>query len=136
MNSQDIRRIRWRVGMVAGGLVALMISGVLTAVGAQAATGCRVAYTVSSQWPSGFTADVGITNLGDPINGWSLVWTFPSGQRVTQAWNATVTTVNARHAGACRESASSAAHGLRSTHPIAAAPITLGTAKTTNPHTP
>ncbi|MFV2084851.1 cellulose binding domain-containing protein [Micromonospora sp. LOL_021] len=33
-----------------------------------------------------------VTNLGDPVNGWTLAWTFPSGQRVTHAWNATVAT--------------------------------------------
>nr|WP_281901717.1 cellulase family glycosylhydrolase [Phytohabitans aurantiacus] len=67
------------------------------AVNAQAAAGCRVAYSTTSQWPGGFTANVGVTNLGDPVNGWSLVWTFPSGQRVTQAWNATVTASGNQH---------------------------------------
>jgi endoglucanase len=66
-------------------------------VSAQAAAGCRVAYTVPSQWPGGFTGNVTVTNLGDPITGWSLVWTFPSGQRVTQAWNATVTAAGSQH---------------------------------------
>ncbi|MFC0529856.1 cellulase family glycosylhydrolase [Phytohabitans kaempferiae] len=91
MSPQTIRRSRLRVGMVAGGVVALLVSWMMVAVSAQAAAGCRVAYTVSAQWPGGFTANVNVTNLGDPLNGWSLVWTFPSGQRVTQAWNATVT---------------------------------------------
>ncbi|MDI5938421.1 cellulase family glycosylhydrolase [Micromonospora sp. DH15] len=50
-----------------------------------------MAYAVPSQWQGGFTADVSVTNLGDAVNGWTLGWTFPSGQRVTQAWNATVT---------------------------------------------
>nr|WP_173084475.1 cellulase family glycosylhydrolase [Phytohabitans rumicis] len=77
--------------MVAGGAAALLMAGTVMAVNAQAAAGCRVAYAVSAQWPGGFTANVNVTNLGDAINGWSLVWTFPSGQQVTQAWNATVT---------------------------------------------
>jgi hypothetical protein len=35
---------------------------------------------------------VTITNTGTtPINAWSLVWPFANGQRVTQAWAATVT---------------------------------------------
>jgi hypothetical protein len=34
---------------------------------------------------------VTITNLGDPINGWTLTWSSATGQSVTQAWNATVT---------------------------------------------
>ncbi|MEU7876101.1 cellulose-binding domain-containing protein [Dactylosporangium sp. NPDC049140] len=56
-----------------------------------AAAGCQVSYSVTSQWNGGFTANVGITNLGDPINGWTLRWSFTAGQTVTQAWNASVT---------------------------------------------
>ncbi|MBF9128807.1 cellulase family glycosylhydrolase [Plantactinospora sp. S1510] len=91
MNSQSIRKPRWRVGVVAGGVAALLVAGTMVTASAQAATGCRVTYAVSSQWSGGFTANVNVTNLGDPINGWNLAWTFSSGQRVTQAWNATVT---------------------------------------------
>src|SRR5581483_980937 len=43
------------------------------------------------QWSGGFQAGVTITNLGDAVSGWRLAWTFPSGQQVTQVWNATVT---------------------------------------------
>ncbi|GHJ16507.1 extracellular exo-alpha-L-arabinofuranosidase [Micromonospora sp. AKA38] len=48
-------------------------------------------YTVSSQWGGGFGAEVAITNLGDPLNNWTLTWSYGAGQTVTQAWNATVT---------------------------------------------
>ncbi|WP_438872153.1 cellulase family glycosylhydrolase [Paractinoplanes rishiriensis] len=62
------------------------------ATGAGAATtGCQVTYTVGSQWPSGFTANVAVKNLGDPVSSWQLGWTFPAGQRVTQGWNASIT---------------------------------------------
>ncbi|WP_239133628.1 cellulose binding domain-containing protein [Rugosimonospora africana] len=50
-----------------------------------------MSYTVSTQWSSGFTANVNVTNLGDPINGWRLTWSFSAGQTVTQAWNASAT---------------------------------------------
>ena len=73
------------IGLVAGG------AAVATTSAGAAAAGCRVSYTISSQWQGGFGADVAITNLGDPINGWTLTWSFATGQRVTQAWNATVT---------------------------------------------
>lgn len=54
---------------------------------------CRVAYAVSNQWNGGFGASVTITNAGTtPVNGWSLTWTFPNGQAITQIWNATATT--------------------------------------------
>ncbi|MEV0649075.1 cellulase family glycosylhydrolase [Phytomonospora sp. NPDC050363] len=65
--------------------------GILVPTAAYAAEGCDVDYTVQNQWPGGFTAGVNVTNLGSPINGWSLAWTFPSGQRVAQAWSAVVT---------------------------------------------
>jgi len=64
---------------------------VVTAPAASAATGCSVTYAMSGQWPGGFGANVTIKNLGDPITSWSLVWSYPAGQQVTQAWNATVT---------------------------------------------
>ncbi|MET7423539.1 cellulose binding domain-containing protein [Dactylosporangium sp. NPDC005555] len=85
------------IGVAAAGVV------VLTAPPASAATGCRVAYSVANQWPGGFGANVTVTNLGDPVTSWTVVWSFASGQSVTQAWNATVTQagsqVTARNAG-------------------------------------
>jgi hypothetical protein len=78
-------------------------AGVLTALPASAAAGCSVAYAVSSSWQGGFGATVTITNLGDALTSWSLVWSYPAGQTVTQAWNTTLTqngaTVTARNAG-------------------------------------
>jgi archaellin len=69
----------------------LLAAAALTAVDAQAAsTGCGVSYAVSTQWAGGFTANVVVTNLGSPLNGWQLTWSFGAGQTVTQAWNATV----------------------------------------------
>ncbi|MEU7917359.1 cellulose binding domain-containing protein [Micromonospora zamorensis] len=64
---------------------------------------CAVKYTANS-WNNGFTADVQITNTGSSaINGWTLTYSLPSGQQVTNAWNATVSqsgsTVTARNAG-------------------------------------
>jgi hypothetical protein len=58
-----------------------------TVTPAAAATGCRVTYAVASQWNTGFTANVNITNLGDPLTGWRLAWTFPGSQQITQSWN-------------------------------------------------
>ncbi|MFI7543560.1 cellulose binding domain-containing protein [Actinoplanes sp. NPDC049599] len=72
-------------------LAALAASGSTVAVASAAAAGCRVDYTVASRWDSGFTADVRITNLGDPVSGWRLVFPFTHGETVGSAWNATVT---------------------------------------------
>jgi len=51
---------------------------------------CSVTYEVTNQWPGGFGANVTINNLGAPINGWTLTWSFTAGQTVTQIWNGTV----------------------------------------------
>jgi endo-1,4-beta-xylanase len=54
---------------------------------------CQVAYSASN-WSgtNGFTGSVTITNTGTaPINGWTLAFSFPSGQRVSQGWSATWT---------------------------------------------
>src|ERR1051326_905324 len=59
---------------------------------ARAATvGCGVTYTVPNQWPGGFTASINITNLGAPLNGWTLAFDFPAaGQQVgPNPWSAT-----------------------------------------------
>ena len=70
----------------------LTAAGLVVAVpSAQAAAGCRVAYAVTSQWPGGFGASVTVTNLGDPLNGWRLTWSFAAGQTITSLWNGTVT---------------------------------------------
>jgi poly(3-hydroxybutyrate) depolymerase len=55
----------------------------------QSGAGCRVTYTVNA-WNTGLTTDVTITNTGSTaVNGWSLVFTLPSGQVITSGWNAT-----------------------------------------------
>ena len=79
--------------VVAGavGALALGATAALPAVDDAAATGCAVTYT-TNDWAGGFTASVTITNLGDPVNGWTLGFSFPdSGQRVAQGWSATFT---------------------------------------------
>jgi hypothetical protein len=82
-------RLRWIVaGTAAAGLVA---TGLVTATAAHAATGCQVSYTISSQWQGGFGANVNVTNLGDPVNGWQLTWSFTAGQTITQLWNGSYT---------------------------------------------
>ena len=61
-------------------------------------------YTVTNQWSGGFQADVRLTNTGTSAwNGWSLDWSFPGDQKVTQMWNAehtqSGTSVTARNVG-------------------------------------
>ena len=69
-----------------------VVGGTAVASGGQAgaATGCQVAYKVSSQWSGGFVADVTIQNQGDALSGWRLTWSFPAGQKVTSGWGASI----------------------------------------------
>ncbi|WP_030861695.1 GH12 family glycosyl hydrolase domain-containing protein [Streptomyces sp. NRRL S-37] len=51
---------------------------------------CTVSYA-TNVWQGGFTADVTVRNTGpSAVEGWKLAFTLPSGQRVTNAWNASV----------------------------------------------
>ncbi|WP_084599889.1 cellulose binding domain-containing protein [Actinoplanes subtropicus] len=78
---------------IAGAAAVTVAAGlVLTnALAAHAAAGCRVTYTVTSQWQGGFGASVDVTNLGDPLTGWRLTWSFTAGQTISQLWNGTAT---------------------------------------------
>ncbi|MFE0593544.1 cellulose binding domain-containing protein [Micromonospora echinospora] len=81
-----------RTALLAATTAGALAAGLLTTVVASAAAvGCRVDYRVTNQWGGGFGADVAVTNLGDPVTGWTLTWSFTAGQQVDQAWNATVT---------------------------------------------
>src|SRR5687768_7470555 len=97
------RNRRSRLAALLGGAALLSSAALAVAPPAAAAAGCSVNYKVSSQWQGGFGADVAITNLGDPIDGWTLTWSYPAGQQVTQAWNTTLTqsgaNVTARNVG-------------------------------------
>jgi len=59
-----------------------------TPTGGPPVLGCRVDYT-TNDWSTGFTGSVTITNTGaSTIDGWTLRFTFPGSQQVTQGWSA------------------------------------------------
>ncbi|MFY1684765.1 CotH kinase family protein [Micromonospora sp. WMMD730] len=62
---------------------------------------CTATYTVTGQWTGGFQGEVRVTAGTSAISNWAVTWTYTNGERVTQAWNATVTsqgaTVTARN---------------------------------------
>ena len=76
-------------------------------IGTTSTGSCKVVYTNNSQWPGGWTAQVVITNTGtSALSSWSLVFTFPGDQKVTQNYNGgfsqsgeTVTLTNASYNG-------------------------------------
>ncbi len=52
---------------------------------------CHVTYQ-PNQWQGGFTANVTIANNSSTaINGWTLTFTFPGDQKITNAWSGTAT---------------------------------------------
>jgi hypothetical protein len=90
-----LSKYRHRVAVLAAG--ALVVGATFVAVlPAQAAAGCRVTYTVTNQWSGGFGAGIDITNLGSPLTGWRLTWSFAAGQTVSQLWNGTVSQTGAQ----------------------------------------
>jgi len=57
---------------------------------ATSGTSCKIVYTITNQWSTGFGANIAITNTGSTaINGWTLQFSFANGQTVTQGWNGT-----------------------------------------------
>ncbi|WP_406346692.1 glycoside hydrolase family 9 protein [Streptomyces sp. NBC_00648] len=65
---------------------------------------CAVTYRIDNSWGNGFTATVTVKNTGaSAISGWTLGWSFAGDQRISSAWNATVSqsgaAVTARDAG-------------------------------------
>ncbi|PZF91966.1 cellulose binding domain-containing protein, partial [Micromonospora endophytica] len=79
---------RRRIRSILAACVAAVLAAVgLTVTTASAAAGCRVTYSVTNEWPGGFGANVNVDNLGDPINGWRLTWSFGAGQTITQLWS-------------------------------------------------
>jgi hypothetical protein len=72
----------------------LMLTAVLSGVAAgglapaSAATPlCQVQYSVSSDWGSGFTVAVTITNNGPALSNWTLQYSYGGNQKLTQGWS-------------------------------------------------
>jgi cellulose 1,4-beta-cellobiosidase len=92
MSFRSSRRAR-RLLAVAG--VGAVVAAVIVAIPttAHAAVVCNVTYQANSWTESpgagGFTANITINNIQDPVNGWSLAFTLPSGQqRSGDGWSA------------------------------------------------
>jgi hypothetical protein len=75
-------------------LAALLLAPPAVAVAPAAVTvqaiACTVGYS-ATDWSGGggFTANLHLTNLGDPLTGWTLAFAFPGSQRVTlPGWSA------------------------------------------------
>ncbi|MFI9639290.1 glycosyl hydrolase family 95 catalytic domain-containing protein [Micromonospora sp. NPDC051925] len=52
-----------------------------------APSGARATYAVTSSWSGGFQGEVTVTAGATPIRGWTVSWTFPNGQVISQIWS-------------------------------------------------
>ncbi|MEV5641815.1 glycoside hydrolase family 18 chitinase [Streptomyces flaveolus] len=85
-------RFRHRAAALAATL-ALPFAGLVgLASPAQAATSATATFAKTSDWGTGFGGSWTVKNTGTTtINSWTVEWDFPSGTKVTSAWDATVT---------------------------------------------
>jgi hypothetical protein len=53
---------------------------------------CHIGYTITTQWPGNFQANITINNTGTvAIKNWTLTWSFANGQKITQLWDGNAT---------------------------------------------
>jgi hypothetical protein len=85
---QPTRRWRRTGALAASGI---LVAGLATLPGtAQAAVTCEVDFS-AGEWgdgAGGFTANLTITNTGDPISGWELEFDLPGSGQLVQGWSA------------------------------------------------
>ncbi|HSD85335.1 MAG TPA: cellulose-binding domain-containing protein, partial [Anaerolineae bacterium] len=82
----------WKLIWLGAILLAFAVAGALPSTVAQSSVSCTATYSVVNQWPGGFQGSVLVTNTGSAaLNGWTITWTFPNGQTITQMWNAAYT---------------------------------------------
>ena len=48
---------------------------------------CQVTYTVNSDWGTGFSVAVNITNNGPAITSWTLGYAYTGNQKIAQGWS-------------------------------------------------
>jgi cellulose 1,4-beta-cellobiosidase len=86
------RRLRRSVALLAsvtlvGGSLALAAVAAPSAANAQAAS-CSAAYSVTTDWGTGFTAAITVTDNGTAaITGWTLTYSYSGNQTLTDGWS-------------------------------------------------
>ncbi|GAA0390082.1 hypothetical protein Acor_46690 [Acrocarpospora corrugata] len=74
----------WALSTAAALLAAIGVA--VTSPAAHAAVACSVTYTKAWDNGGGFGANITIRNLGDAVSPWTLRYTWPGNQQVTQGW--------------------------------------------------
>jgi cellulose 1,4-beta-cellobiosidase len=80
---------RWR-GAAIVTVAALGCSALAAAVGATpavAASGCTAQYIVNSDWGTGFSIAINITNNGPAVTSWTLAYSYSGNQQITAGWS-------------------------------------------------
>ena len=115
------RRSRRTITVAGAALLAalgLAVASGAEAVPAVAATSsCAAAYSVPTDWGSGFTASLNVTNNGTAaITGWTVTYTYAGNQTLANGWNGTwtqsgktVTVTNLSYNGSLAAGASTSA---------------------------
>ncbi|MFG3317928.1 glycosyl hydrolase family 18 protein [Streptomyces sp. NPDC048171] len=85
-------RFRHRVAALVACLSLPLAGLVGLASPAQAATSATATFSKTSDWGTGFGGNWTVKNTGTTsLSSWTVEWDFPSGTKVTSAWDATVT---------------------------------------------
>ncbi|WP_420031441.1 cellulase family glycosylhydrolase [Streptomyces sp. cg28] len=91
-------------------------------------SGCSASYKVSSDWGSGFNADVTVTNTGSTATkSWEVTWTWAGNQAVSGMWNASFTQVGKAVTARNADHNGSIAAGSSTSFGFGAAPGGAGT---------
>jgi endoglucanase len=85
---------------------------------------CSATYAIQSSWQGGFTATVTLTNTGTgPFGGWTVTFTYPGDERVTNLWDAfytqsgeTVAAHDPFDTGATVAAGASVSYGMQGTY--------------------
>src|SRR5690349_17727477 len=84
-----IRAWRPRLGRGIAVLTAVTLGSAglaaIAAAPASAAPVCQVAYTVNSDWGTGFSIAINITNNGPAITSWTLGYSYSGNQQIAQS---------------------------------------------------
>ncbi len=75
------------VTLSVGGTASNAVSFTVNSSGGGSST-CHITYAITNQWSTGFQVAITIANTGTTaINSWTLSWTFPGSQTISNLWN-------------------------------------------------
>ena len=77
-----------RLIAVLAGVGALVLGGT-AGMTAAATPACQATYSITNAWQTGFQGSIAITNNTAPVTSWTLGFSFPGNQMVSNGWNGT-----------------------------------------------